>query len=36
MCGRFTSYNSSSEIAKAFNLTNVPELEPRYNIVPTS
>ncbi len=35
MCGRFTSYYSSSEIAKAFNLTNVPELEPRYNIAPT-
>ncbi len=35
MCGRFTQTNSSSEIAKAFNLTNVPELKPRYNIAPT-
>jgi putative SOS response-associated peptidase YedK len=36
MCGRFTSYHSSSEIAKAFNLADVPELEPRYNIAPTT
>ena len=35
MCGRFISYHSSSEIAPAFNLANVPELEPRYNIAPT-
>ncbi len=35
MCGRFTSYHSSSEIAKAFNLTDVPQLKPRYNIAPT-
>ena len=35
MCGRFTSNHSSSEIAKAFNLSNVPNLEPRYNIAPT-
>lgn len=35
MCGRFTSYHSSSEIARAFDLTNVPELKPRYNIAPT-
>ncbi|AFZ34336.1 protein of unknown function DUF159 [Stanieria cyanosphaera PCC 7437] len=35
MCGRFTLYHSSSEIAKAFNLANLPELKPRYNIAPT-
>ena len=36
MCGRFTSYHSSSEIAKAFNLVDVPELKPRYNIAPAT
>lgn len=36
MCGRFTSYHSSSEIAQAFNLADVPNLEPRYNIAPTN
>ncbi|GAB4244988.1 MAG: SOS response-associated peptidase [Stanieria sp.] len=35
MCGRFTQTNSSSEIAKAFNLADVPPLEPQYNITPT-
>ncbi len=35
MCGRFTSYHSSSEIADIFNLIDVPQLEPRYNIAPT-
>jgi putative SOS response-associated peptidase YedK len=35
MCGRFTQTNSSSDIAKAFNLADVPQLEPRYNIAPT-
>lgn len=35
MCGRFTQTFSSSEIAKAFNLANLPELKPRYNIAPT-
>ena len=36
MCGRFTSYHSNSEIAKAFVLADVPHLEPRYNIAPTN
>ncbi len=35
MCGRFTSYHSRSEIADIFNLIDVPQLEPRYNIAPT-
>jgi putative SOS response-associated peptidase YedK len=35
MCGRFTQTSSSSEIESAFNLANVPPLEPRYNIAPT-
>jgi putative SOS response-associated peptidase YedK len=36
MCGRFNSYHSSSEIAKTFDLADVPELKPRYNIAPTT
>ncbi|MDJ0632061.1 MAG: SOS response-associated peptidase family protein [Xenococcaceae cyanobacterium MO_188.B29] len=36
MCGRFTSYHSNAEIAKAFDLADVPHLEPRYNIAPTN
>jgi putative SOS response-associated peptidase YedK len=35
MCGRFTQTSSSSEIAKAFDLAQVPPLEPKYNIAPT-
>lgn len=35
MCGRFTLTSSSSDIAKVFNLDNVPSLEPKYNIAPT-
>ncbi|BAU66413.1 hypothetical protein STA3757_38170 [Stanieria sp. NIES-3757] len=35
MCGRFTQTSSSSEIAKAFDLADVPPLEPQYNIAPT-
>jgi putative SOS response-associated peptidase YedK len=35
MCGRFTQTSSSSDIAKAFALAYIPQLEPRYNIAPT-
>jgi putative SOS response-associated peptidase YedK len=35
MCGRFTQTSSSSDIAKAFDLAYIPQLEPRYNIAPT-
>jgi putative SOS response-associated peptidase YedK len=35
MCGRFTQTFSNSDIESAFNLANVPEIEPRYNIAPT-
>jgi putative SOS response-associated peptidase YedK len=35
MCGRFTLTSSSSDIAKVFNLANVPSLEPKYNVAPT-
>lgn len=35
MCGRFTLSQSESVIAEAFELSEVPTLEPRYNIAPT-
>lgn len=35
MCGRFTLSQSGSVIAEAFQLSEVPTLEPRYNIAPT-
>lgn len=35
MCGRFTLTKSKAEVAAAFDLGNMPELAPRYNIAPT-
>jgi putative SOS response-associated peptidase YedK len=35
MCGRFTQRKPASDVAKAFELVDVPELFPRYNIAPT-
>lgn len=35
MCGRFTLSQSAEAIASAFQLNQVPTLEPRYNIAPT-
>jgi len=35
MCGRFTLSQSTDVIASAFNLTQIPPLELRYNIAPT-
>ena len=35
MCGRFTQTFNSSALADFFELTNIPEIEPRYNIAPT-
>lgn len=35
MCGRFTQFHSAQAIAKAFQLAEVPELAPHYNIAPT-
>ncbi len=35
MCGRFTQFHSAKAIAKAFQLVDVPELPPHYNIAPT-
>jgi putative SOS response-associated peptidase YedK len=35
MCGRFSLIATGEAIAEAFQLTQVPLLEPRYNIAPT-
>lgn len=35
MCGRFIVSASRSQIAEAFDLDDVPELLPRYNVAPT-
>jgi len=35
MCGRYSQTQSAEIIAKAFQVDNVPTLEPRYNIAPT-
>ena len=35
MCGRFTLTKSGEEVAEAFGLDEVPELQPRYNIAPS-
>lgn len=35
MCGRFTLTVDPEELARAFNLTTVPDFAPRYNIAPT-
>jgi len=35
MCGRFTQSQSAEIIAKAFDVADVPNLTPRYNIAPT-
>ncbi len=35
MCGRFTLRSSAQAIADQFQLTFLPELQPRYNIAPT-
>ena len=35
MCGRFTLSQSINAIASAFNIAQIPPLEPRYNIAPT-
>jgi putative SOS response-associated peptidase YedK len=35
MCGRFTLTQSGEAIAQLFNLAEVPQIEPRYNIAPT-
>lgn len=35
MCGRFTLRHSGEAIASAFQLPEVPQVQPRYNIAPT-
>ncbi|MCU0491165.1 MAG: SOS response-associated peptidase [Chloroflexaceae bacterium] len=35
MCGRFTLHTSGAAVARQFELAEVPELAPRYNIAPT-
>lgn len=35
MCGRFTLATSADEIADLFDVGDVPDLRPRYNIAPT-
>lgn len=35
MCGRFTLNKSGEAIASAFQLTEIPQVLPRYNIAPT-
>jgi len=35
MCGRFTLTDPDQGLAVQFNLPNVPEMKPRYNIAPT-
>lgn len=35
MCGRFTLHHKAVEVAEAFELPEVPSLEPRYNIAPS-
>jgi putative SOS response-associated peptidase YedK len=35
MCGRFTLTDPDQELAVQFNLPEIPEMQPRYNIAPT-
>ncbi|UCF81671.1 MAG: SOS response-associated peptidase [Acidobacteriota bacterium] len=35
MCARFTLVTPAGELAEAFDLEEIPSLEPRYNIAPT-
>lgn len=35
MCGRFSLTVSPEQISKKFNLSKVPEIQPRYNIAPS-
>jgi len=35
MCGRFTLTNPDQDLAVQFNLSEVPDMRPRYNIAPT-
>jgi putative SOS response-associated peptidase YedK len=35
MCGRFTLADPDADLAVQFNLAEIPDLQPRYNIAPT-
>ena len=35
MCGRYTLKSSAKKVAEFFNLHNIPDILPRYNIAPT-
>lgn len=35
MCGRFTQTHSAEAIAEAFDLEDIPDWQPRYNLAPT-
>lgn len=35
MCGRLTLRTPAKDIAEVFNLVDIPDLRPRYNIAPT-
>jgi len=35
MCGRFTLHSSGEVVAEAFDLPDVPPLQPRFNITPS-
>jgi putative SOS response-associated peptidase YedK len=35
VCGRFAFYSPREAVARLFGVTDVPEVEPRYNIAPT-
>ena len=35
MCGRFTLHSSGEVVAEAFDLLEVPQLQPRFNITPS-
>jgi putative SOS response-associated peptidase YedK len=35
MCGRFTLHSTPEVLAKAFDLQELPDIEPRYNIAPS-
>ena len=35
MCGRFTLTDPEQDLAVQFNLPEIPDMKPRYNIAPT-
>jgi putative SOS response-associated peptidase YedK len=35
MCGRFVLFSSRDTIAEAFDLSSMPDMQPRYNVAPS-